>query len=441
MWRSRVHAAHVIGSRIELLIYLGLLRESRNDRVLMANSKAHHWQFAPRFRRNAFGWRSQPAIMRVREAVTEIRKAARRAPLLAADGAVLFLGKISPALEQVDSSSGAIGTAVNHAIEELVSIIAKAPADLAQRATWLERLWEALMLDAIPYIERLGDFWGELCVSKVLTTAWADNLIEPLRQSWANPRVGSYFQGTSACLSSLLAAERYQELLELLETAPSIWWEYRRWGVRALVSMGRLDEAIRYAEAPRGLNDNPELIARTCEEILLSLGRSAEAYERYAIGANRGTSRAATYRAIARKYPEQQPAQILKDLIASTPGEEGKWFAAAKEVGLLQMAIELANQSPCDPKTLTRAARDFIDINPVFALEAGLAALHWLSAGFGYEITGIDVRAAYSYTINAAERIGRRDEVQKRIRALVTGHRFLVEVLGPELGLIGRYAT
>ena len=127
--------------------------------------------------------------------------------------------------------------------------------------------------------------------------------------------------------------------------------------------------------------------------------------------------------------------------MASSPGEEGKWFAAAKEVGLLQMAIELANQSPCDPKTLTRAARDFIDINPVFALEAGLAALHWLSAGFGYEITGIDVRAAYSYTINAAERIGRRDEVQKRIRALVTGHRFLVEVLGPELGLIGRYAT
>jgi hypothetical protein len=205
--------------------------------------------------------------------------------------------------------------------------------------------------------------------------------------------------------------------------------------------MGRPDEAIRYAEAPHGLNDNPELIARTCEEILLSLGRSAEAYERYAIAAHRSTSRAAAYRTIARKYPEQPPAQILKDLIASTPGEEGKWFAAAKEVGLLKMAIELANQSPCDPKTLTRAARDFIDSNPVFALDAGLAALRWLGMGYGYEITGIDVRAAYSYTINAAERIGRRYEVQERIRALVTEHRFLVEVLGPELGLIGKDAT
>jgi hypothetical protein len=121
----------------------------------------------------------------------EIRKAARGAPLLAADGAVQFLVKVSPALEQVDSSSGAIGTAVNHAIEELVSIIAKAPADLSQRARWLERLWEALMLDAIPYIERLGDFWGELCASKELARAWADNLIETLRQSWAKPAGGS----------------------------------------------------------------------------------------------------------------------------------------------------------------------------------------------------------------------------------------------------------
>jgi hypothetical protein len=111
--------------------------------------------------RRAFGWRSQPAIERVREAILEIRKMARRDPILAGDGAVQFIEKVSLALEQVDRSSGAIGTAVNHAIEELVSIIAKAPA---------ERLWEALMLDAIPYIERLGDFWGELCASKELAS-------------------------------------------------------------------------------------------------------------------------------------------------------------------------------------------------------------------------------------------------------------------------------
>ena len=103
----------------------------------MTDSK-HRWQFATRFRRNAFGWRSQPAIARVHEAIVEIRKAARRDPALAAEGALLFLEKVSPALEHVDSSSGAIGTAVNHAIEELVPIIAKAPADLERRAKWLE---------------------------------------------------------------------------------------------------------------------------------------------------------------------------------------------------------------------------------------------------------------------------------------------------------------
>src|SRR6202047_2721779 len=84
----------------------------------------------------------------------------RRDPVLAAQGAVLFLEKVSRALEHVDSSSGAIGTAVNHAIEELVSVIVKAPVDLDGRAKWLERLYDAYMADAIPYIETLGEVLG-----------------------------------------------------------------------------------------------------------------------------------------------------------------------------------------------------------------------------------------------------------------------------------------
>ena len=103
----------------------------------------HTWEFTARFRRHAFGWRSQPAIQRVKQAVSEIKMVARGDPVLAADGAVTLLERLSPALEHVDSSSGAIGTAVNHAIAELVSIIANAPADARTRATWLERLWSA----------------------------------------------------------------------------------------------------------------------------------------------------------------------------------------------------------------------------------------------------------------------------------------------------------
>ena len=49
-------------------------------------------------------------------------------------------------------------------------------------------------------------------------------------------------------------------------------------------------------------------------------------------------------------------SQILNDLIATTPGEEGNWFATAKELRLYELALELANRTPCDLKTLTRAA-------------------------------------------------------------------------------------
>jgi len=401
----------------------------------MRTAVRHRWQFAGRFRRNAFGWRSQPAIERVREAVLEINKVARRDPVLAAEGAVLFLEKVSPALEHVDSSSGAIGTAVNHAIGALALVIARAPVDIGRRAKWLERLWDAYVADAIPYIESLSDSWGELCATKELASIWADNLIEPLQQTWREHGTSGYFQGTPVCLSSLLAAGRYQELLGLLEHAPSIWWEYRRWGAQALVKMGKTDEALRYAEASRGRNDNPAQIARACEEMLLSMGRSTEAYQRYALESNRSASNSDTFRSIVRKYPERDRAQILRDLIAATPGEEGKWFAAAKQTGELELAANLMNQSPCDPKTLTRAARDFVNKDPDFALKAGLAALRWLAQGYGFEITGADVWAAYLHTMKAAEQLGRRDEARESIRALIGNKGFLAQVLGRELGL------
>jgi hypothetical protein len=51
----------------------------------------------------------------VKQAVGEIKKVARKDPVLAADGAVSLLERLSPALERIDSSSGASGTAVNHA--------------------------------------------------------------------------------------------------------------------------------------------------------------------------------------------------------------------------------------------------------------------------------------------------------------------------------------
>jgi len=390
----------------------------------MTPPAAHKWAFAPRFRRHAFGWRSQPAVQRVREASAEIQKVARKDPVLAAAGAVLFLEKVSPALEQVDSSSGAIGTAVNHAIETCARIIAEAPVDDETRDRWLERLWEAHQNDQVPYIARLADHWGELCASRDRASAWADRLIGKVEAVLSpNRKPGGYFHGTIACLSALFHAGRHQELIALLDKAPVSLWHYREWGVKALVALGRKAEAIRYAEASRGLNDNPTAIARACEEILLSSGLADEAYARYAIAANQGTTFLATFRAIAKKYPTQVPAKILGDLVASTPGQEGKWFAAAKDAGLYGEAIALAHRTPCDPRTLTRAARDFAATQPRFAVEAGLAALRWIAVGYGYEITGVDVLTACSSTLAAARNGGWTDEIEGRIRALVAGPR------------------
>lgn len=399
----------------------------------------HKWTFTSRFRRHAFGWRSQPAIARLKEAVSEIRVVARHDTLLAAEGAVLLLERLSPALEHVDSSSGAIGSAVNKAVDVLAEIIASAPADPKTRDCWLERLWEAYQADDIPYIETLGDYWGEICGSPAVAAQWADRLVRLCRLAFdPDPNVHGYFHGTTVCLSALLAAGRHQEILDVLAINPRTIWNYRQYGVKALAAMGRPADAVRYAEERRGLNDSPVAIAQVCEAVLLAAGDRETAYRRCALMANQAGTYAAWFRAVLKKYPEREPAAVLDDLVAHTPGEEGKWFAAAKDAKLFDQAIALANLTPCSPQTLTRAARDFAERNPTFALEAGVTAIRWLAQGHGYEITALDVRSACTQTMNAARRAGRADEIRLLIRKYVTEsplRDFMTAVLGSDLGL------
>ncbi len=105
----------------------------------------------------------------------------------------------------------------------------------------------------------------------------------------------------------------------------------------------------------------------------------------------------------------------------------------------LSSGRHLANATPCDPKTLTRAARDFAQTQPAFAVEAGVAALRWLVRGFGHEITAVDVRAAYSHTLTAAANAGVPDAARIRIRALfddpAARSGFVASVIGKDVGL------
>ena len=386
----------------------------------MRAAKAHSWTFRSRFRASAFGWRSDLPIKRIKEAVAEIKKATRKDKVLGAEGAVVFLEKVSGALEHVDSSSGAIGAAVNRAIETLVPIVAQAPATDNLRDEWLERLWCAIEDDDMPYIELLPDHWGELCVTPERASRWVDRFIEVVRLMWSPdlPR-GGYFKGTAACLSALYTAGRHEDLLHLLHLSPYKFWHDRHWGVRALVAQGKTTAAIRYAEDTRGLNQPNGRISMACEEILLSEGLWREAYDRYALEANHQSTYLATFQAMTRKYPQIEPKAILGDLVDRTPGDEGKWFAAAKSAGLLAEAAELARTRPCDPKTLTRAARDFAASKPEFARSVGLAALQWLLCGYGYELTAQDVVDALNHTLEAARHNGTEADTVRRIQLIL----------------------
>ena len=380
----------------------------------------HAWAFAPRFRRGAFGWRSDPAIARIKEAMAEIKTVNRKDALLAAEGAVLFLQKLSPALQNIDSSSGAIGTAVNRAIEALVPIIARAPADIETRRKWLELLYQAHADDTMPYIESLGDYWGELCASPGLAAEWADRLLGTVVSLWRRSREEhGFFHGTTLCLSALLAAGRHEALLTLLDQCPYAFWSYRQWGVKALVAMGRKTDALRFAEASLGRNQPLGQIAQACEAILLSSGLADEAYQRYGLAANRAGTYSATFRTICRKYPHKTPEAILADLVASTPGEEGKWFAAAKDAKCYDLALRLAQKSPVDHRTLIRAAADFAASEPSFALHCGLMALYWICAGRAYDVTTVEILTAYDLILRAAEAAQCRDDTIKQLRQLL----------------------
>ena len=403
----------------------------------MSARTAYKWTFRSRFKAKAFGWRSSLPIKRIKEAVSEIRQVARKDKRLGAEGAVIFLERLSPAIAEVDSSSGAIGNAVYRAIEALVPIIVAAPASDKLRDQWLERLWGAIEQDEIPYIETLSDYWGDLCVTSARASTWADRFVDMVRLIWSpDMPPGGYFKGTPACLSALFAAGRHDELLDLLELAPHRLWHNRQWGVKALAAQGERAPAIQYAEETRGLNQSNIQISLACEDILLCNGLWRQAYDRYAIEANRKGTYLATFRAIERKYPEMDPDVIIRDLANSTLGNEGRWFAAAKSAGLYAEAISLANQSPCDPRTLTRAAKDMASKNADFARSAGLAALRWLSLGHGYEVTATEVKQAFDYTMGAARNLEREADTIRDIERLmmtVGAERLVVDTLRLEI--------
>ncbi len=319
----------------------------------------------------------------------------------------------------MNGSSGAIGSAVNHAVRELTELIAAARAEASARNSWLARLWDAFLADGYGYLDGLGDLWGDLCATDQHTNAWADNLAQFVRCAYAAPCDGFRFvKGVNACLSALFRVKRFDELRAILEITGKSFWPYHQWAFKALVAEGKRADALRYAESHRGINDD-YAIDRECEALLLESGLADEAYSKYALHTNQQSTYLATFRAIVKKYQHKDSREILGDLIESTPGERGKWFAAAKSAGFYDEAIALVQSEAADPRTLGRAARDFAEKQPPFAMEAALAGLHWAAKGYGYEITGMDIREIYRNGLAAAANASRDEEYHARVHVLL----------------------
>lgn len=366
------------------------------------------WEFKSKFRANAYGWRgSSLAITRLKEAAAEIKSVAKSDPVLAGDGVVSLAERIWPSLQGIDSSSGALGSAVFRTLNELIPILIAAPADHATRGKWLARLFEAVQNDGVDYLAPLEECWGEIAQYPVLMDEYTDLMLEMVRRAWADHENFSYVTGASICLSCLLERGRYDELQELLAAHGIKFWPYHRFGAEALVRQGLWEAAIAFAEAARSTT-NPgyyELsIDRFCEALLIELGRADDAYRSYGLRTASGTTNLAVYRALVRAYPDRDRRQMLLDLIDSR-GDKGKWFAAAKDAGFFDIAIECAAVYGADPSTLLRAARDFVDKEAKFAATVALLALSSLLNGGGYDPKPVEAADAVKYLLAASREL------------------------------------
>ena len=125
----------------------------------------------------------------------------------------------------------------------------------------------------------------------------------------------------------------------------------------------------------------------------------------------------AVYRALVRAYPNRDRRGIQLDLIESR-GEKGKWFAAAKDAGFLDVALDCAAEHSADPATLVRAARDFRDTDPRFATAVGLLAVRHLLVGGGYDPVVSEASEAVRHLLAAASRIEAADWARQELDRL-----------------------
>jgi hypothetical protein len=379
---------------------------------------AHKWAFKARFRKNAYSWKgTRLASKRLREAVSEIKKVAKSDPVAAGEGCVALMERLWPSLQHIDTSSGALGTAVNRTLDSLIPILIASPCDIKTRKKWLERLYDAVGADGVEYLNPVEERWGEICGYSELANAWADEILPLLRHVWEEGAPGAHVMGGTLCLSCLLEAGRYRELDEALCLRKVPFWHNDKFLAEALLRSDQGDKAIEYAEAHLGRNADTDILD-FCERVLIDTGRRDEAFRCYGLTSAAATTNLSIFRKLTKKYPEQDPRHVLLELIRLR-GEKGKWFAAAKDAGFLDIALDCAGTGETEPTTLVRAARDFVESDPEFATQVALLAIWALLQGRGYEPTTLDIRNAHDHLMTAAGKIGATEKVNADVKRML----------------------
>src|SRR5260370_17207121 len=85
---------------------------------------------------------------------------------------------------------GALGGAIRRTLAELIPILISAPADVATRNAWLERLFQAVMDDGVQYLAPVEDRWGEIAVYPELMQEYAERLCGMIRRVWVGEPPG-----------------------------------------------------------------------------------------------------------------------------------------------------------------------------------------------------------------------------------------------------------
>lgn len=137
--------------------------------------------------------------------------------------------------------------------------------------------------------------------------------------------------------------------------------------------------------------------------MLLDLGREEEAYQSYGLTLQRATNYKLTFQAICRRYPKRKPENVLRDLLGSSSGSEGQWFAAAVDLKLFDLALECARLGPCNPSTMQRAT---VKLPATEAHELAMLTVRAYLRGWAYEVTYLEFSKAVEDVLARARALG-----------------------------------